>query len=250
MFSAMSAGIDDLPQVRLYDFWIRAKFTELAGRQGLALGEDDHVVTDLLDDVQVVLDHEDRDALVLQIEDVAADPVDQRGVDAGHGLVEQQDRRRRHHPSSDLEQLLLATREFLRSSVAQLVESVRLEDPGGALDVRALLALHATGAEENVEQLLARLVLRCDEEVLEQSETSEFARQLEGPHETLTGDLRVVPVSDVLATDLHMAGVALHGARQDVDDRRLSGAIGSDERSDHALGHVERRSVDRLHAEE
>ena len=77
--------------------------------------------------------------LVLQVDDVAADQFDQRGVDAGHRLVEEQDLRLGHDGARDLEQLLLPAGELARARVAVLVQAVDVEHVQRALRVLALL---------------------------------------------------------------------------------------------------------------
>src|SRR5690348_5283937 len=71
------------------------------------LRHDEDRVAQLLDEVQLVLDHDDRQALLAQVLEVALDLGHHPRVDAGHRLVQEQAARMEHERAHDLDQPLL-----------------------------------------------------------------------------------------------------------------------------------------------
>ena len=108
----------------------------------------DHAVARAHDEVEVVLDDQERDAVALaQREDVLEQLDAQRRADAGHRLVEQQDPRLRHQRADEVEQLALPAGERAGERARVAVEPHELEQlarrapapraPGGAHAARA-----------------------------------------------------------------------------------------------------------------
>src|SRR5579863_5685066 len=127
MASAHSAGIDNLPQIGAHDFLVRTEVAQATGGERAAFREHDHVVADLLHDVEVVLDHEHGHAISFKVEDVASDALDERRVDTCHRLVEEEDLRRRHDRAGDLEELFLPPGELRSPAVAEPVEAIGIK---------------------------------------------------------------------------------------------------------------------------
>ena len=76
-----------------------------------ALGHDDDPVGDVAHHVHVVLDEQHGHAEVLEVEDVVEQRLGERRVDAGHRLVEHDQRRVAHERARHLEELALTARE-------------------------------------------------------------------------------------------------------------------------------------------
>src|SRR5579864_2630289 len=79
-----------------------------------ALRHDEHRVAQLLDEVQLVLDHQDRQAVAAEVLQVAPDLLDDARVHAGHRLVEKQAARVQHERAHDLDQALLPAAQLPR----------------------------------------------------------------------------------------------------------------------------------------
>ena len=84
----------------------------------------------------------------------------------------------------------------------------------GALGVLAFLAPDQPRAEQHVDEGLPRLVGGCDEEVLEDGQPTELARELERPHEAEPRDLVARPVGDLGLADELPAAVAASSRRR------------------------------------
>ena len=115
----------------------------------LAVVEGDDAVGDALDDVHVVLDHEDRvAALVAQAADQLGDLMGLVGVHPRGRLVEQQQPRARRHRAGDLQAPAVGVGE----DVGGLVEAVALqalaEEAEHVLGARIDLALLAPRARQ------------------------------------------------------------------------------------------------------
>src|SRR4051795_10263202 len=118
----------------------------LADRLRGSLGDDpagghhDHPVTDVPDDVHVVLDEDDRHALLAEVLDVAEQALRQRRIHPGHRLVEHDHLGVAHQRPGHLQQLALAAGEDAGEVVLLGVELEPLEQVHGLLGVLALLS--------------------------------------------------------------------------------------------------------------
>ena len=83
-------------------------------------------------------------------------------------------------------------------------------------------------------EVLARLVLHRHHHVLQAGEPVEQPHVLERAHQTLARDLRRVEPDELLAVQLHRAGVGGDGAGEEVEHGRLPGAVRPDEGGDRA----------------
>ncbi len=182
----------------------------------------------------MVLDEEHR-----QLE-VVADAADERAelgdllvVQSARGLVEQEQARPRDEGACELDQLLR---------------------PVGKRGSREVRELAQADDVEHVERVaLARLPparVRADEHVLEHGHRPEELDVLEGPRDPLAHDPVRRLAQERLAVELDLAGVGPVEARDDVERRRLPGAVRTDQPRDLAALDVERDTVERDDAPE
>ena len=102
----------------------------VADGEELALGHDDDRVVhaEAADEVHVVLDEaEGVAALAVELEDGVADGAEERAVDAGADLVEEDDLRVDHHGAAELEELLLAAGEVAGELVGHVADLEELD---------------------------------------------------------------------------------------------------------------------------
>ena len=140
----------------------------LAGGDHAALGHHDDAVGVVHHDLHVVLDEQERDALLApQALHVVEQARAERRVDPGHRLVEQQEARLGHQRPGELEQLALPAGERARI-VGDLV--ARSKTSSSSIARRAHLALapaEAPAAEEQAREVLAGLVGSREQHVVE-----------------------------------------------------------------------------------
>src|SRR5712692_5805761 len=182
----------------------------------VAVVENEHDLAQPHDDLHVVLHEQHRLALV---------------AEAAHGL-EQDQRRVAHEHPHELDQLLLAVGEIagvLAGERLQLHEREQLPRP--ALGGGPVAAGH-------------------HQQVLERGQLGEDARHLERAAHALHRDLPRLQSVDALAPEEDAAGVAPLEAGDAVEERRLAGAVGTDEAVDPAGLEAQRDAVDRGDAAE
>src|ERR687895_634442 len=214
---------------------------------GRALGdrpaavEHDHVVAQAHHQVHVVLDQEEGPALLVELAHERGDAVEQRRVDAARRLVEQDRLRVGHQHAGELEQLLLAVGEVARLDALEVIDTHPREPAAGALD-RLWVARAAQPREAGAPD--------GDQQVLEHRHAGEDAAQLEAAPDPGPGDPVGRLAGDVLAAVAGPPGVRPDHARDAVEERRLAGAVGADQRVHLAVLEAHRGAVERGDATE
>ena len=166
------------------------------------------------------------------------------GVDAGERLVEQQDPRLEHQRPCELEQLALAARERAGVVAApcprgRTPRASRV--PGRA---RSAPRERHTGRSAESSEPLARVVRRREQHVVQYGHDGERLGELERAHHPLARDRVRARAVHRAPVEPHLAAVAALEARDDVEERRLAGAVRADQRGDRAARHGEGRRVD------
>src|ERR1700752_3009118 len=210
--------------------------------ENLALVQHRDLVGDVLDELHIVLDHQDGAVL-----DDAVEKLGRLGAlgnaHAGDGLVEHQEVRVLDQQHADLEPLLLAVAELVRVSV----EAILQEDHLGDLSHPRLhrgVALEGERAEHGAAARIGNL------EVLEHGEILEHRRRLEfAPHAGLH-DLILLQLRQLLAAKLDRARGCLGLAADQIEHRGLAGAVGADDDADLIRLDIEGEIVHRLEAVE
>src|SRR5712691_2300763 len=198
----------------------------------VAVVENEHDLAQPHDDLHVVLHEQHRLALVAEAADGLEQVVEERAVHAGGRLVEQDQRRVAHEHPHELDQLLLAVGE-----IAGVLAGERLE-----LHEREQLPRPALGG--------GPVAAGHHQQVLERGQLGEDARHLERAAHALHRDLPRFQSVDALAPEEDAAGVAPLEAGDAVEERRLAGAVGTDEAVDPAGLEAQRDAVDRGDAAE
>lgn len=178
------------------------------------------------DHAHVVLDDDEGDAeLGIGAREPVHEAVDEGGVDARRGLVEQQQARAVHQRHGELEELLLPEGELAREQAPLLVEADELEQLLGPL----LLGARVLG-EHGEDALVA--VRGADQHVLHARHAAIDARLLEGAQEAEARDLGHPQPRDLPALEADRARV--HGVVADdgVEEGGLARAVGADEADD------------------
>src|SRR5205807_3708875 len=129
----------------------------------------------------------------------------------------------------------------------------QVQPPGDrqrALAQRALAAARARRAEEGPPELLARLPGAIEKEVLEHRQPRKAAGDLQGADEPGLGDAIGAPAGDVAAVEHDAAALRRDQPGDAVEQRRLAGAVGTDEAGDRSRLHDEVHAVERADAVE
>jgi hypothetical protein len=146
--------------------------------------------------------------------------------------------------------MLLAARQGGGGVVGHAHEVEPAHHGQRALAQRRLAPARAAAAGEGVPEPLARLVITVEHEVLEDGQAREAARDLECPHEPGPRDAVRAPARDVTAVEDHTATLRRHETGDAVKQRRLAGAVGTDETGDRAGLDREVNAVQRADAVE
>ncbi len=154
-----------------------------AGRAfGDLLAEVEHGdrVADAHDDVHVVLDQDQRDAMVADLADDRHQLLDVGRGEAGGRLVEQQELRIESQSAADLEQALLAVGQVARFLVGQLGKADEPEDARRADTRDFFLAALACGVRAMTDEHTRPIgVVQADQHVLDRGHLAEQLHVLE-----------------------------------------------------------------------
>ena len=235
-------------EVRLDDALVRRHGLEAALGDLDAVVERDDAVGDALDDVHVVLDHEDRVAgLLAQPRDQLGDLVRLDRVHPGGGLVEQEHPRLRRGGAGDLEPAPVRVREAVRRLVPAVAHQPLAEEAepllGERLDL-ALLAPHAGRAQDRAHDARLRVRVRGGHHVLLDRHVQEQPQRLERPRDPALRDLVRLEAEQALAGEADVARVRRVHAGHQVEERRLAGAVRADHAEDLVLVDVQVELVD------
>ena len=226
----------------------------LVGRtlaQHPALGHDDDRIAEPRDEIHVVLDHaECVAALLVEPHDGVAQRVEQRTVDAGADLVEEHDLGVDHHGAAEFEQFLLAARQIAGQFVGDVAHFQKRDDLVGT-GAHFLLAAPDPGwSQPHVEQGLAGLSGGHHHQVFPHSQCRELMCDLEGAQQTLREQVVRRQAGDILAIQPDPAGGRPVMSRDHVEQRGLSGSVGTDQAGDGPFGNLDAGAVDGTDAAE
>src|ERR1017187_10516698 len=209
-----------------------------------------HGLAELLDQAELVLDHEHRHPLSPQFHEPVGDRQRERRADAGHRLVQQQQLRLGHQGPHELDEPPLTTAQGPGVVIRDVLEPEAAQDVPGEVYQLGLPARPGTLTAEGGGDALAPPWRRADQEVLEDRQAAEHVGLLEGPHDAVPGD-HVRPLADDLPpVETDRSPRRARDTADQVDHRRLAGPVRPDQARDRAPAHVEGRVLHGEHAAE
>ena len=138
-----------------------------------------------------------------------------------------------------------------KATVKADVEFIKEIQATGGNDINCALLGALTGEPEPGPEHAGVLVaVTAHEDVVHDGHVGEDAQVLEGARHADAGGRGRRESRDLLAGELHAAGRERLQAADDVEQRGLAGAVGTDQGGDLALADLERDLVDRLEAAE
>src|SRR6267154_2609053 len=192
--------------------------------------EDVDAVGKVHDDAHVVLDHEDRGALLLvHVEDEAGHVLLLLVVHAGHRLVEEEELRLERERPRKLHALLQAVRQRVHHLLAHVLDLEEVDDLLDYLALGDLLALAGPVIEAAGEEAGPLPEMAADEEVVEHRHALEERDVLEGPRDAESRAGGRAEAGDLLALEPHLSLRGPVDAADAVDEARLAGAVGPDD---------------------
>src|SRR5664279_3485815 len=210
-------------------------FLRRALRDLLAVAHAEETLRDRHDDAHVVLDDEDRDAALVDLADDRDRLLDLGRVEPREVLVEEEDVGLRREGARHLVALAHSERQAPRQPVAP------------PLHLRERRSLQRHGARLVA---MVRPAERRDHDVLEDRQAREGFDDLERPGETAATDLVRLEAVDPLALEEDLSGRERKIAVDEIEDRRLAGAVRPDEAEEVAFFDRERHVADGLEAAE
>ncbi len=209
-----------------------------------ALGHHDHPVGVVHHHLHVVLDEQEGDALLgAEPLHVVEQPAPEGGVDPGHRLVEEQEARLGHQRPCELEQLPLTARERARVMIPERGEVEDLEQLHRLLADFRLSPPRGAGAKQHVYQPLARLIASAEHHVVDHRHSGQRLGDLEGPNHAEAGDRVGRAAEDVPAAERRRTSIRAVETGDHVEEGRLAGAVGPDQRGDRAVANPKAGTV-------
>ena len=192
----------------------------------LAVVEHDHAIGDVHHHAHVVLDQHDRRAVLLvDVEHEAAHVLLFLDVHAGHGLVEQQQRRLGRERAREFDALLQAVRQPADRRLADVLDLQEVDDLLDLAPVLQLLASRATDVDRLLEEVRVHLEVAPGHDVVEHAHALEQRDVLERARDALRRGLVRVHVAAHLAAKRDRALLRVVDAVDDVEHRALAGAV-------------------------
>src|SRR5687768_3496636 len=235
-------GLDDL---RVLLHLGRRAFGDL-----LAVVEHQHAVADVHHQPHVVLDQQQRDAVVADAPDQLAERNALRGVHARGRLVQGEELGLGGEGPRDLEPALVAVRQAAGGLVRACADADVVEQLQRAFLDGLFLCQGALGAQHRADHPGAAAQVPADHHVLKRRQVGEQADVLEGARDSgLRHVVRLQPAQAAPAEG-ERAGVGGVDPGQHVEERGLARAVRSDQAVDLALTDREGDVLQRLHAAE
>jgi hypothetical protein len=202
--------------------------------------EHDHGVGEPHDHAHVVLDQQDRHALLPDTADQAADHVLLGARHARRRLVQEQDGGPGGERDGQLDQPLLAVGQGAGHLAPPVGESDEGDDLLGGGDQRRFLVPHPAEPGQDRPEAGRAAQVHAGQHVVEHGQGREDARALEGANHTVPGDRRGRQAGQRPTVPRHPPAVRAEIAGDGVESRGLAGAVGADQAGDRAGPDVER----------
>src|SRR6266446_206676 len=209
------------------------------------------LIADIHHQADDVLDEDQRHALLIadapQQRVELGDPVD---AQSDGRLVEEHDLRLADQRARNLDHALLAERQIGCGPVRKLGHADELERAPCDFRGFGLLRPVAPEVEPSAQEIAAGAAVKSGHQVLEHRHAAKELRGLEGTAQSEAGDLARLTVQQRPAREHDLALLRAVNAADDVEERRLAGAVGADQAADLAAICREVDAVERFHAAE
>src|SRR5207302_1529837 len=198
-----------------------------------AVVQHDHPVGDVHDHAHVVLDERDRRAeLLIDVEDEAAHVLLLLDVHPGHRLVEQQEPGLGGQRPGELDALLQAVGQAARRRLADRLDLQEVDDPLDEGPVFELLTPGRPPVERLEQEASAHLHEPARHDVVEHAHALEQGDVLERARDAEGRDVRRRQVRAIPSLERDPAFVRVIEPADGVEQGRLAGAVGADDRHD------------------
>ena len=216
-----------------------------AERDDLAVVQRHHAVGHHAHQVHVVLDHDHRDAeVLLDVLDPEPHALGLLDIQAGGRFVQQQQLRLDAQRAAEFDHLAHAIGQVGDQRVAIALKAEEGDHLLGLLAMLQFRAAHRWQEDKLRQNANGRMAVPADQQVLQQRGVGEQLDVLERARDAEAGDPVRRDVGDVLVLEDQPARRRLIDAADQVEDRRLAGAVRADDREHLALLHLE---ADRIH---
>src|SRR2546428_1244184 len=237
------SAMGSLAEIRVDHVRIRLRVLRRAVEDQLPLVHHEDTLHVVEEDVETVLDHDEREAELLPEPDDAVEdlPRELRGHPRG-GLVQEEKSRFPHEGPRDLEELHLPAGDLRRPAPPYAPERLRREGLE-RLRRQVRFLIGPPPRERSRRHALADLPAGRDEAVLHHGHPREEARILEAPHNPLREDFMGLEAVDALPVARDGSAIRLVHARDRVGEARLPAAGRPDETYNLPLPHGRAHTV-------
>src|SRR4051812_46965505 len=213
--------------------------------------EDVDAVGEVHHDAHVVLDHQDRGALLLvHVEDEAGHVLLLLVVHPGHRLVEEEQGGFERERAGELDALLQPVWEGVHDLLADVLDLEEVDDLLDHLALGDLLALAGAVVDAAGEEAGPLPEVTADEEVVEHRHALEERDVLEGARDAEAGARGGSQPGDVPPLEAHLPLRRPVDAADAIDEARLAGAVRTDDGDELSRADVEADFGKRVHAAE
>src|SRR5436309_1466015 len=244
--SWISSTRRSLPKISLDDGGIVPDHVRRALGNDPPIIEHHYPIRDAHHHRHVVLDKQDGYAAVADVSDQLHEGVRFRGVHAGDRLVEQQHRRLGGQRQRHADQPLFTIGQRARKIVGAAFETNPFDQFAGAFPQTALRRPGARQPQYGFEKTEPALAMQPDQQIVVNAVVRKYAGALECADQTEISDLMRLQSIERRSTIAHGAMGWIQKAGNDVERRRLAGAVRPDQADDLALAnrkvHVRERN--------
>src|SRR6266852_2688663 len=228
-----------MAKIRLDHFRIAADLRRIALRDDAALGEHEDAMTQRHDEFHVMLDDDERRALlgIDRLEPVAQ-AREHRQVDAARRLIEQSKTGARHERHRGIQELLLAIAQVARRLLRKMAKPEKIEHPVGRRGKPGVAP--ADQAREHG----ALVLLAGQDQVLAHGQLRKDLKQLKRAAHAEPIEIARTHAGHGTAVEMHVAGARPQLSEDAIEQRRLAAAVGTDDAENFTFGDVEGYAVD------
>src|SRR5712671_2191150 len=213
--------------------------------------KDNHTVGEVHDHAHIMFNQGDGHVLVpVYVEDIARHVLFFLDVHAGHRLVEQQEIGFHCKRARKLDALLQAIRQLADDRLADRLDSQQVYDFFDTMAMRNLFSLRRPETEKLQEKSAAHVQCASRHDVVEHRHATKQCNVLERARDTARGRLKGPHLAARHPLEGDAALLRMVEAVDDIEHRRLAGAIRTDDGANFALANFKRNPGDSFDAAE